>query len=170
MGLKDRLRDAAAQAQGGLAIGQAKLEQFQSRSIADDHLRALGQAYWIQQSGRATPEQLQALLETVAAPIREAELRSGPLPWPTPPPPPITGATSTMPFPFGTDPSAGPPSAPVPTYPSPGVPSAPPAGVPSAPPAGIPTSPPVAAPSPVPGVASSIPTAIHHDPAEPTDT
>ena len=149
MSLRDRLRETAQQAQEtlakgaqqaqeGLAKGQAKLEQLQNRSPANDQLVALGQAYWVVQSGRATDLQLEALLGAVRPAILEVESRSGPLPWPV--------------VPVAAGPAAG-PASPAPPFtvtvsdPEPSV-----AG-----PVGAPTTGPAS---------SSIPTAIHHDAAD----
>jgi hypothetical protein len=150
MSLKDRIREAAQQAQEGLAKGaqqaqeglakgaqqaqeglakgQAKLEQVQrDRQSGGSELEALGQAYWVLQSGRATEAQVETLLEAVRPAILQRETRLGPLPWPTVP----SGSSGA-----GTPPSDTTPPA---STPGPGV------------------SGPVGAPS-------SIPDAIHHDP------
>jgi hypothetical protein len=151
MSLKDQLREAAQQAQEGLAKGaqqaqvglakgQAKLEQLRKeRQSAGSELEALGQAYWVVQSGRATAPQLEALLDAVRPAIARSEAQTGPLPWPS------IGAEETV---------SNPADAPPPAYPTA---SAPETAVPETDTA---VSGPVGAPPP-------IPTAIHHD--EPTN-
>jgi hypothetical protein len=151
MSLKDRLREAAQQAQDGLAKGaqqaqeglakgQAKLEQFQKeRQSAGSELEALGQAYWVVQSGRGTTQQLEALLEAVRPAITLSEAQTGPLPWPAPPAPGTATSPAAAPTP--------PPAAAYPTVSTPETVVSGPVGA---------------------GPASSgIPTAIHHD--EPGD-
>jgi hypothetical protein len=147
MSLKDQLREAAQQAQEGLAKGaqqaqvglakgQAKLEQLRKeRQSAGSQLEALGQAYWIVHSGRATEQQLEALLEAVGPAIARSEAQTGPLPWPS------VASDGTA-----TTPAEAPPAA---SAPEPAVSETENA-----------VSGPVGAPSP-------IPTAIHHD--EPAD-
>jgi hypothetical protein len=128
MGLKERLREAAQQAQDGLAKGQGKLDQYRTGQAVNDQLQALGQAYWVEQAGRATPSQLQALLEAVAPAIREGESRMGPLPWPdVPAAPTASGPTASGPTASGPTPGPAPGgAAPVPP------PTAAPSGMPTA--------------------------------------
>jgi hypothetical protein len=139
MSLKDRIREAAQQAQEGLAKGaqqaqeglakgQAKLEELQKeRQSGSNELEALGQAYWVMQSGRATPMQVEALLEAVRPAILQREARLGPLPWPA--------------VPAGTGGAGNPPPTSGPSGAGPGV------------------------SGPVGGPPSSIPNAVHHDPS-----
>ncbi len=85
LGLKNRVRETTGQAIGGLAKGQAKLEEYRGRQSINSQLQALGQAYWVQQSGRATPAQLTALLGEVRPAIKDSEARTGELAWPSVP-------------------------------------------------------------------------------------
>lgn len=131
---QEGLARGAQQAQEGLARGQAKLEQLQNRQAGSAELEALGQAYWVQQSGRASAAQLDAMLAAVRPALLETESRVGPLPWPA-----VPGSVMSV------DPSGSSPSS---TWAS-GAPEEAISG-----PVGAPAQ---AAPS-------SIPTAIHHEP------
>jgi hypothetical protein len=168
MSLKDRIREAAQQAQDGLAKGaqqaqeglakgQAKLEQFQKeRQSAGSELEALGQAYWVVQSGRGTTQQLEALLEVVRPAISQSEAQNGPLPWPA-----VPTAAGTAPSPAGA-PTPPPPAA-YPTTAADPTTAAPESAAPESAAPESAVSGPVGA-----GPASfGIPTAIHHD--EPID-
>jgi hypothetical protein len=83
VGLKDRLRETARVAQDGLAMGQAKLDEYNARQENTERLRVLGQALWVRHSGRATDGRLAELLAELGPAIAGFEAAHGPLDWPT---------------------------------------------------------------------------------------
>jgi hypothetical protein len=146
MGFKERLRETAAQATEGLAKGQAKVEEFRSRQSLNGRLQALGQAYWVEHSGRATPAQLKVLLEAVAPAIIEGESRLGPLEFPGVP---VDTDDTGSAQPAGAAPAAAPPVT-TPPGPSDLMPDPTPPGPGETIPPGIPNP-------------SAMPTSIHHE-------
>lgn len=93
MGFLDKARDAAAQAtvkaQQGMAQGQAKIDELQTKRQADALVRELGAAYYAQQRRGGSAEAVAAALAAVDAHVAaNGSLDpSGP-----PAPPPYGGA------------------------------------------------------------------------------
>jgi hypothetical protein len=71
MGFLDKAREAAAQAtvkaQQGMAQGQAKIDELQTKRQADALVRELGAAYFAQQRRGGSPEAVAAALAAVDA-------------------------------------------------------------------------------------------------------
>ncbi len=61
-GFLDRAKE---QAQRGLAQGKDKVEEVQAQRAGQDLVRKLGAAYYAQQRGTGTPEQVQRALAAV---------------------------------------------------------------------------------------------------------
>ncbi len=115
MGFLDKARDAAAQAtvkaQQGMAQGQAKIDELQTKRQADALVRELGAAYYAQQRRGGSAEAVAAALAAVDAHVAaNGSLDpSGP-----PAPPPFGGAGAPPPPPYGGAGAPPPPSQPGP--------------------------------------------------------
>lgn len=91
MGFMDKLKttanDVARSAQDGIARGQAKFDTTHTRGQANDMFRILGQAYYVQRVGRATPAEAEAIIAATLPHIEAAEATLGQVPLPDPPGP-----------------------------------------------------------------------------------
>jgi hypothetical protein len=96
MGLMDKLKntanEVASKAQDGIARGQQKFDTNHQRTQTMQMFQTLGQAYYVQRMGRASAEEVEAIISVVLPHIEAAEATMGQVPLPQAPAPYVAGA------------------------------------------------------------------------------